>query len=80
MPAFCSEQFYMCAYWLSLLQGTCLTHTYHIPSLLDVLMYLQAEQFKWNSKKLSLMALWQKYAPLVVIALVVGITVWYKFR
>eukprot|EP00953_Heterococcus_sp_UTEX-ZZ885_P031606 16568-Heterococcus_DN1.PRE.1 len=28
----------------------------------------EAEQFKWNSKKLSLMALWQKYAPLVAIA------------
>eukprot|EP00611_Tribonema_gayanum_P011284 TRINITY_DN2148_c0_g1_i3.p1 TRINITY_DN2148_c0_g1~~TRINITY_DN2148_c0_g1_i3.p1 ORF type:complete len:168 (-),score=45.79 TRINITY_DN2148_c0_g1_i3:59-562(-) len=39
----------------------------------------QAEQFKWNSKKLSLMALWQKYAPMVAILLVVLITLWYKF-
>lgn len=42
-------------------------------------MCAQAEQFKWNSKKLSLMALWQKYAPLVAIALVVALTLWYKF-
>ncbi|CAM9275110.1 unnamed protein product [Chrysoparadoxa australica] len=39
----------------------------------------QAEQFKWNSKKLSLMALWQQYAPLIVIGGVVLCTVYYKF-
>eukprot|EP00612_Vaucheria_litorea_P007506 CAMPEP_0171473792 /NCGR_PEP_ID=MMETSP0946-20130122/2047_1 /TAXON_ID=109269 /ORGANISM="Vaucheria litorea, Strain CCMP2940" /LENGTH=214 /DNA_ID=CAMNT_0012003613 /DNA_START=148 /DNA_END=789 /DNA_ORIENTATION=+ len=31
----------------------------------------QAEQFKWNSKKLSLLALWQKYAPMAAIGIVV---------
>ncbi|CAN0242868.1 unnamed protein product [Pylaiella littoralis] len=39
----------------------------------------QAEQFKWSSKKLSLMAMWQKYGPIGAMALAVILILWWKF-
>lgn len=39
----------------------------------------QAEQFKWKSKKLSWMALWQKYAPMAALGVLVVLILWYKF-
>ncbi|CAM9983194.1 unnamed protein product, partial [Discosporangium mesarthrocarpum] len=39
----------------------------------------QAEQFKWNTKKLSLMALWQKYGLVGAMGLAVVLILWWKF-
>lgn len=39
----------------------------------------QAEQFKWSSKKLSLMALWQKYGPIGAMGVAVLFILWWKF-
>ncbi|CAM9252939.1 unnamed protein product [Ascophyllum nodosum] len=40
----------------------------------------QAEQFKWSSKKLSLMALWQKYGPIAAFGLAIVFILWWKFH
>eukprot|EP00752_Nemacystus_decipiens_P003245 g3003.t1 len=56
-------------------RGEKLDHVSEISKTLST----QAEQFKWSSKKLSLMALWQKYGPIGAMALAVVLILWWKF-
>ncbi|CAM9399127.1 unnamed protein product, partial [Ectocarpus sp. 4 AP-2014] len=56
-------------------RGEKLDHVSEISKTLST----QAEQFKWSSKKLSLMALWQKYGPIGAMVIAILFILWWKF-
>jgi len=39
-----------------------------------------SKKFKWGAKKLNLLDAWKKYAPFVIVLLVVIVVLWWRFR
>jgi len=38
-----------------------------------------SKKFRWNAKKLNLMDAWKKYAPFIIVALIVVLVLWWRF-